>query len=75
MSIGDEPDALDYYSRGASMSKKHRTETERFVRVLWHCAKCDSQYSRCTQMRRPAAVKAGQAGTDTMLARCPDQCG
>src|SRR5262245_17104644 len=29
---------------GGSMTKKHRVETERFVRVLWHCTKCDAQY-------------------------------
>jgi hypothetical protein len=27
------------------MIKKHRTETDRFVGVLWQCVKCDSHYS------------------------------
>lgn len=26
------------------MEKKHRIETEKFVRVLWHCTKCPSEY-------------------------------
>jgi hypothetical protein len=40
----DEPEAIDCYFCGGNMGKKHRVETERFVRVLWHCSKSAVQY-------------------------------
>ena len=44
MSEADEPEAIDCYFCGGRMEKKHRVETERFVRVLWRCTKCDAEY-------------------------------
>ena len=44
MSKADEPEAIACYFCGGNMTKKHRIETERFVRVLWHCTKCPSEY-------------------------------
>jgi uncharacterized protein with PIN domain len=44
MSKADEPEAIECYFCGGQMEKKHRVETERFVRVLWHCIKCTKDY-------------------------------
>jgi uncharacterized protein with PIN domain len=44
MSKADEPEAIDCYFCDGQMEKKHRVETERFVRVLWHCTKCAKHY-------------------------------
>jgi uncharacterized protein with PIN domain len=44
MSKADEPETIACYFCGGQMTKKHRVETEKFVRVLWHCTKCPSEY-------------------------------
>jgi hypothetical protein len=40
----DEPETIDCYFCGGGMRKKHRIQMEKFVRVLWHCTKCPSEY-------------------------------
>jgi len=45
MSKSDEPEAINCYFCGGHMEKKHRFDTERFVRVLWKCTKCPSVVS------------------------------
>jgi uncharacterized protein with PIN domain len=44
MGKAEEPNTIDCYFCGGSMDKKHRVETERFVRVFWHCTKCAAEY-------------------------------
>jgi uncharacterized protein with PIN domain len=44
MSKADEPEAINCYYCGEHMTKKDRIETARFVRVLWRCTKCPSEY-------------------------------
>jgi len=44
MSKNDEPNSIQCFYCGGPMEKKDRIDTARFVRVLWHCTKCDSKY-------------------------------
>jgi hypothetical protein len=44
MSKADEPEAINCDFCGGAMTKKHRVETEQFVRVLSYCTNCPSEY-------------------------------
>jgi uncharacterized protein with PIN domain len=40
-----EPVSIDcYFCSAPQMVKKHRVETTMFVKILWHCPKCGSDY-------------------------------
>jgi uncharacterized protein with PIN domain len=43
--IEKEPDTIVcYFCSAPGMEKKHRVETSKFVRILWHCSKCGREY-------------------------------